>query len=125
MQETLNRKLLQLSDMEKAFDIVDHSLVLTKLQKNIPNILVNSWLAVYLTGRNQRVKVTGNCNWVSVEAGVIQGSVFGPIQFILLLHDVNNYIRNIIRHFPLQLFKIEFNYYLFLFILCNLLYRHQ
>ena len=78
--------------MEKAFDIVDHSLLLTKLQKHLPSWLI-SWLAVYLTGRKQRVKVAGHtCNWVSVEAGVIQGSILGPILFILFLHDVNNYI---------------------------------
>ena len=79
-------------DFEKAFDLVDHIILLMKLQKYLPQWLI-SWLAAYLTERQQRVKV-GNIltEWLKVQAGVIQGSVIGPILFILFIADINSYL---------------------------------
>ena len=79
-------------DFEKAFDLVDHALLLTKLSKYLPVWLI-SWLASYLTERRQRVKVFGfETEWLRVEGGVIQGSVIGPILFILFIVDINDYL---------------------------------
>jgi hypothetical protein len=46
-----------------------------------------------LTGRKQRVKSNDKFSqWLDVEAGVIQGSVLGPIVFIIFISDINSYI---------------------------------
>ena len=79
-------------DFEKAFDLVPHDLLLKKLKNLLPEWLI-SWLAVYLTDRYQKVK-TGKTitEWLQVIQGVIQGSVIGPILFILYIYDINKYI---------------------------------
>jgi hypothetical protein len=78
-------------DFAKAFDTVDHEQLLIKLRDKLklqPWLI--SWIAAYLTGRQQRVKC-GNfaSEWTDVEAGVIQGSVLGRILFILFISDIN------------------------------------
>ena len=57
-------------DFAKAFDLVDHKVLLEKLSKQLLEWLV-SWLAAYLTERQQRVKVgSTTTEWKKVEAGV-------------------------------------------------------
>ena len=76
-------------DFAKAFDLVDHEVLLTKLQLHLPNWLT-SWIAAYLSDRKQRVVVSGTkTDWKSVEAGVIQGSVLGPVLFLIFISDIN------------------------------------
>ena len=79
-------------DFSKAFDLVDHSILLTKLKRYLPEWLIN-WIEEYLRNRKQRVKTMSHtAEWKQVEAGVIQGSVLGPILFIIFLADINEYI---------------------------------
>ena len=73
-------------DFAKAFDHVPHDRLLAKLALVLPLWLVR-WIAVYLSNRKQRVKMANiETEWRSVKAGVIQGSVLGPILFIHHLH---------------------------------------
>ncbi len=79
-------------DFAKAFDLVQHDLLLSKLEKTLEPFLV-SWIAAYLTGRQQRVKIKNTTTpWQNVEAGVIQGSVLGPVLFIIFISDINSFI---------------------------------
>jgi hypothetical protein len=79
-------------DFEKAFDLVDHEILLNKLKPILPAWLI-SWIAAYLTDRYQQIKLRNIATeWLRVEAGVVQGSVLGPILFILFISDINTYI---------------------------------
>jgi hypothetical protein len=78
-----------LFDFAKAFDLVPHDKLLTKLQR----YLLVKWVAAYLRNRRQRVQVGQTATeWMRVEAGVIQESVLGPVLFLLYIYDINTYL---------------------------------
>ena len=69
-----------LVDFKKAFDSVDHNLLLEKLyNKNVPHQLIK-WLFSYLQQRSQRVRVgTHHSCWLHLNGGMPQGSWLGPL----------------------------------------------
>ena len=77
-------------DFAKAFDLVPHDRLLAKLSLVLPPYLVR-WIAVYLSHRKQRVKLHSiETEWRDVAAGVIQGSVLGPVLFIIFIVDITD-----------------------------------
>ena len=69
-----------LLDYRKAFDLVDHHLLIAKLfSLGVKPTIVN-WIIDFLRNRQQRVKLNNNCysSWLNVPAGVPQGTRLGP-----------------------------------------------
>ena len=76
-------------DFAKAFDTVDHTVLLTKLRTYgvAGNLL--SWLTNYLQGRVQRVVIDGAASeWAPVNSGVPQGSLLYSSLFTISINDL-------------------------------------
>ena len=77
-------------DFAKAFDKVDHGVLLHKLKERGISGKLGTWIHSFLTGRVQRVMVEGAQSIRSeVISGVPQGSVLGPLPFLVMIGDIN------------------------------------
>jgi hypothetical protein len=77
-------------DYAKAFDHVDHCIVITKLQAlGVPTVLTR-WISSFLFDRHQRVKISDIfSDWITLSGGMPQGAWLGPLIFIILINDLS------------------------------------
>ena len=87
-------------DISKAFDRVWHRGLLAKLKGAGIDVKLLSWLKNYLTDRKQRVVIPGGkSDWLYIKAGVPQGSILGPLMFLVYINDIVKDIQSNIRLF--------------------------
>ena len=93
--ETGNNADVIYLDFSKAFDKVDFNLVLAKIKDIEINGKIINWIESFLKNRFQSVIVDGILSEPApVISGVPQGSVLGPLIFLILIGDIDNDISN-------------------------------
>ena len=80
-----------LLDFSKAFDVVDHLIILRKINSLTLPPYIKNWINSFLTDRSQKVTTNGFLSTdLPINRGIVQGSALGPFLFTVMISDFNN-----------------------------------
>ena len=100
IDSSANRHGLVILDFIKAFDKVSFTRLIFKLKQSVINISLLLWINNWLTHRTQRVVVDGcQSREAAVTSGVPQGTVLGPLFFLVYINDIQRNISSKLRLF--------------------------
>ena len=95
-----HHELSNLILIKKAFDKIPHQRLLIKLKSHEMRVNIVTWIQNWLTDRRQRVSVEGETSaWTAVHIGVPQGSVLGPLLFLIYINDLEDGVASNILKF--------------------------
>ena len=88
-------------DLEKAFDTVNHQILIQKLEHYGIRGIANQWFSSYLSSRRQKVRLEDTYSqYLNVSCGVPQGSILGSLIFLIYINDMRNAVKHsVVYHF--------------------------
>ena len=94
-------------NISKAFDKVWHEGLIFKLKQNDISGELLHILSDFVSSRKQKVALNGqNSSWTNVHAGVPQGSILGPLLFLIYINDLSDNLTSNAKFFADTLFSV-------------------
>ena len=85
-------------DRQKAFDTVNHKILISKLRAMGVGQAALKWFDSYLGGREKTVEISGVFSeFRTVTCGVLQGSILGPLSFLIYVNDMKAAVKHKLR----------------------------
>ena len=95
-----NRVDIAILDFSKAFDMVSHRRLMSEVDHYGIRGNIHKWISSFLNNINQKVVIDGySSDTISVDSGVPQGKVLGPILFLVFINDLPDLVKSQCRLF--------------------------